>query len=205
MERLHAYIGSVQSAFQQAPEVFHPVGMNVAIHIFNRVVDDGVIVLRIQAFVSLVISEFEQPRCSRASRPEPSIVSLKLEFTELQCSFGQRDPVDPECPEVTSNFAPMPCEASAKIVLAEGKRHTSPAYRDAFFNRAICPAWYTACCRPCSIWQLGFMPPCSTLPILQTVCGCVDQPIQILAVRLESDQSFQRILSAALSSGLIRC
>jgi hypothetical protein len=107
MERLHAYIGSVQSAFQQAPEVFHPVGMNVAIHIFNRVVDDGVIVLRIQAFVSLVISEFEQPRCSRASRPEPGIVSLKLEFwdvhfTELQCSFGQRDPVDPECPEVTS-------------------------------------------------------------------------------------------------------
>ena len=54
---------------------------------------------------SFVLSEFEQPGCNWASRPEPCVVSLKLEFwdvhfTKLQRSSGQRDPDDPKCAEV---------------------------------------------------------------------------------------------------------
>ena len=51
MERFHAHVGSVQAALKQTPEVLHAVGVNAAAHILNRVIDDGVIVLRAQAIV----------------------------------------------------------------------------------------------------------------------------------------------------------
>src|SRR5579885_165018 len=51
LERFDAHVGAVQSAFQQAPEVFHGVGVDFAVRVLDRVVDDGVLVVFIQAVV----------------------------------------------------------------------------------------------------------------------------------------------------------
>ena len=45
MERFHAHVGSLERAFEQTPEVFQPVGMNVAFHIGYGVVDHLVLKL----------------------------------------------------------------------------------------------------------------------------------------------------------------
>ena len=43
MERLHADIGAFQLALEQAPEVFHSVGMNLSINVLFCVVDNLVL------------------------------------------------------------------------------------------------------------------------------------------------------------------
>ena len=54
MERLHAHIGSFQSALEQAPEVFESVGVNLSVNVFFCVVNDLVFVSpRIQSIVGL--------------------------------------------------------------------------------------------------------------------------------------------------------
>ena len=45
MERLDAEIGSVQTAFQEAPEILHGIGVDVPVHIFHGVIDDGMLVV----------------------------------------------------------------------------------------------------------------------------------------------------------------
>src|SRR5580658_6587371 len=50
MKRLDADIGSLQTAFQETPEVFHPVGMDLPVRVSFSVVDDFVSVF-IQAIV----------------------------------------------------------------------------------------------------------------------------------------------------------
>src|SRR3989442_1690367 len=43
----------MQSPLQQTPEVFHPVGMNLAVHVLDRMIDDSVIVFCAQSIVGL--------------------------------------------------------------------------------------------------------------------------------------------------------
>src|SRR5437667_11353071 len=63
MERLYAHIGSMQAALQEAPEVFHPVSMNVAVHVLNRVIDNSVIIVRIQSVVGLEFIAVDSCAC----------------------------------------------------------------------------------------------------------------------------------------------
>jgi hypothetical protein len=51
VERLHADIGTVQAALQQAPEILRRVCVDVTVHVFYRVVDHRVLVLRLQTVV----------------------------------------------------------------------------------------------------------------------------------------------------------
>jgi hypothetical protein len=51
VEGLHADIGAVQTAFKQAPEVLHSVRVNIAVDVFDGMVDDGMAVVRIQPIV----------------------------------------------------------------------------------------------------------------------------------------------------------
>ena len=44
MERLNADIGAMQTALEQAPEILHRVRVNIAVRIFDRMIDDGVLV-----------------------------------------------------------------------------------------------------------------------------------------------------------------
>jgi|HubBroStandDraft_1064217.scaffolds.fasta_scaffold22605_3 hypothetical protein len=53
VERLYADIGSMQSALQQTPEVLHRVRVDVAVHVLNSVVDNGVLVVVLQPVVRL--------------------------------------------------------------------------------------------------------------------------------------------------------
>jgi hypothetical protein len=38
----------VQAALQEAPEILHAVGVYIAIHVLDCVIDDGVLVIRFQ-------------------------------------------------------------------------------------------------------------------------------------------------------------
>src|SRR2546425_5890564 len=51
MKRLDTHVGAMQPTFQQTPEVLHAIGMNFAVHVLNRMIDDSVIVVRIQSVV----------------------------------------------------------------------------------------------------------------------------------------------------------
>src|SRR6266568_316603 len=51
MEWLYAHIGAVDSALQQAPEVFQPIGMDAAIHVLHGVIDNLMRVIALQSFV----------------------------------------------------------------------------------------------------------------------------------------------------------
>ena len=51
VERLDADVGAMQTALQQAPEVFDGVGVGVPVHVLNRVVDDFVRVISIETLV----------------------------------------------------------------------------------------------------------------------------------------------------------
>src|SRR5882762_6134385 len=53
MKWFHAHIGALESAFEQAPEVLHPVGVDFSVHISNRVVNHLVPIL----FFKTVIGE----------------------------------------------------------------------------------------------------------------------------------------------------
>jgi hypothetical protein len=51
VEGLHADVGAVQPALQEAPEVFHRVRVNVAVDVLNCVVDDFMAIVRFQSIV----------------------------------------------------------------------------------------------------------------------------------------------------------
>ncbi len=51
VERFHTDVGPVQAALKQRPKVFHPVGMNVLIHVLDRMVDDCVLVVSFQPII----------------------------------------------------------------------------------------------------------------------------------------------------------
>jgi hypothetical protein len=48
---LNADVGAVELPLHETPEIFHRVRVDVAVHVFDSVVDDGVLVLRLQAVV----------------------------------------------------------------------------------------------------------------------------------------------------------
>ncbi len=52
-ERLDADVGSMKTALQQTPEVLHTIGVDVAVHVFDRVIDNGVLVVCAQPVVRL--------------------------------------------------------------------------------------------------------------------------------------------------------
>src|SRR5471030_723495 len=63
VKRLNADVGPMQATFQETPEVLHRVGVNVAIHVLNGVVDDGVLIVRLQAIVGFqFIAEYRRAR-----------------------------------------------------------------------------------------------------------------------------------------------
>jgi hypothetical protein len=51
VKRFHAHVGSFESAFEQAPEVLHPVGMDAPVHVSDRVVNHLVFVLWLDAVI----------------------------------------------------------------------------------------------------------------------------------------------------------
>jgi hypothetical protein len=51
VEGFHADVGSVQAALQETPEILHTIGVNVAVHILDRVIDNGVLVVGFQPIV----------------------------------------------------------------------------------------------------------------------------------------------------------
>src|SRR5271157_1340911 len=63
MEWLHANVGSMQAAFQEAPEVLHHVSMDVAVRVLNSMVDNGVLIVCSQTFVRFqLVSEDRRAR-----------------------------------------------------------------------------------------------------------------------------------------------
>jgi hypothetical protein len=53
VERLYADVGSMQATFQETPEVFHHVGMNVTVCVLDSMVDNCVLIVCAQTFVRL--------------------------------------------------------------------------------------------------------------------------------------------------------
>jgi hypothetical protein len=51
VERFHTDIGPVQATLQQTPEIFHAVGVSIFVSVFNRVIDDGMLVILRQAVI----------------------------------------------------------------------------------------------------------------------------------------------------------
>ena len=51
VEWLDADVGSVQATLQETPEVFHSVGVNVSVHVFDRVIDDSVPVVGLKPVI----------------------------------------------------------------------------------------------------------------------------------------------------------
>jgi len=67
MERFNRDIGTVQATLQEAPEVLHRIGVNVSIRILNGVVDNGVLIVRLQSIIRLqLVGEDRRasPTCS---------------------------------------------------------------------------------------------------------------------------------------------
>src|SRR5258708_4351309 len=51
VKRLDADVGSMQAALEQTPEILHRVRVDIPIHVFDRVIDDSVLVIRSQAVI----------------------------------------------------------------------------------------------------------------------------------------------------------
>jgi hypothetical protein len=51
MERFDPDISSLQSALEQVPEAFQIVCVNIAIHVFDRMINDDVLVISFQTVV----------------------------------------------------------------------------------------------------------------------------------------------------------
>jgi hypothetical protein len=51
VERFHADVGAVQLPLNKRPEVFHAIGMHVAIGLLNRMINDRVLVVLVQSVV----------------------------------------------------------------------------------------------------------------------------------------------------------
>ena len=64
MERLNADIGALDPALEQTPEVFHCVGVDVSVHVFDRVINDGVLIIGVEPFVGF---QFIAEDCRPAS------------------------------------------------------------------------------------------------------------------------------------------
>src|SRR6267378_1268947 len=52
MERLDAHVGTRNSTLQERPKVFYSVGMDPTVNVLHGMVDDLVLILSMQAFVS---------------------------------------------------------------------------------------------------------------------------------------------------------
>src|SRR6185437_7768369 len=51
MERFHSYVGSAESALEQAPEVFHSVSVNLSIYVASRMVNNLVLVFTSESLI----------------------------------------------------------------------------------------------------------------------------------------------------------
>jgi hypothetical protein len=51
VERLHADVGAVQAAFEQAPEILDCIGVDIAVYVFDGMIDDCVIIVLGQSFI----------------------------------------------------------------------------------------------------------------------------------------------------------
>src|SRR6266700_112774 len=79
VERLDTDVGAVKPALQEAPEIFHCVRVNVAVHVFNSVVNDRVLVVRFQPVIGF---QFVAEDCG-ASFDVPSNPLLKFRLVSL--------------------------------------------------------------------------------------------------------------------------
>src|ERR1035437_1193333 len=51
VERLNADVRAMQTALQETPEILHGVGVDVPIHVFDGVVDDGVLIIAFKTII----------------------------------------------------------------------------------------------------------------------------------------------------------
>jgi hypothetical protein len=51
MKRLDAHVSSLEPALEQAPKAFQVISVNVAVHVFDGVVDDRVLIVSVQSFI----------------------------------------------------------------------------------------------------------------------------------------------------------
>ena len=51
MEGFNTHIGSVKSAFQQAPKAFHIISVDIAVYVFDGVIHYGVLIVSIKSVV----------------------------------------------------------------------------------------------------------------------------------------------------------
>lgn len=63
MEGLHADVCSMQGTLQETPEVFHRVRVDIAVHVFNCVIDN---LMRFQAFGNWLVRRREISSRNRA-------------------------------------------------------------------------------------------------------------------------------------------
>src|SRR5581483_12128220 len=60
MEGLNADVGAMQPSLEQAPEVFHEVRVDAAVHVLHRMVDSPMVEVAIQANVGVELVCVEQ-------------------------------------------------------------------------------------------------------------------------------------------------
>ena len=75
VERLDANVGSVQSALEETPEVLHRVGVDVAVSVFDGVVDDGVLIVTFQTIVGFQFIAEDRRALRRAVGPASEVPS----------------------------------------------------------------------------------------------------------------------------------
>jgi len=51
VKRFHAHVSTPEPALEQGPEILHPVGVNVALHVLNGVIDNGMLVVGTKAVI----------------------------------------------------------------------------------------------------------------------------------------------------------
>lgn len=51
VERFDRNVGAMKAALQQRPKILNGVGVSVAVHILDRVIDDGVLIVGVQTFI----------------------------------------------------------------------------------------------------------------------------------------------------------
>ena len=62
MKWLDTDVSSVKATLQQTPEVLHCVGVDIPVHVPDRVIDDSVLVVSLQTIVRLQFISEDLPR-----------------------------------------------------------------------------------------------------------------------------------------------
>jgi len=84
VEGFHADVGSVQTAFQKAPEVLHCIGVDVSVHVLDRMVDNSVLIVSAQTFIGFqFVAEYGRARFD-------VLANLRLQFLLAPIVYNHR-------------------------------------------------------------------------------------------------------------------